>query len=116
MACHWLVATQVDGAELFIKRASEGEEKVVLNNGRFAHAVFWNETVTLSLKLYHGTNGVVPHNFSVAHDAGANATTTDGTKPTFKYTASEDAEVHFLDMSTQTLNAKYVVGAKRLPA
>merc|ERR1719174_3042373 len=59
----------VDGAEVFIKRASGGEEKVTLNEGKFATAVFEGETVTIGLRMYNGTNGDVPHNFSVAHDA-----------------------------------------------
>ena len=70
---------------------------------------------SIGLKMYNGTNGVVPHDFSVSHDAD-NATVREGTEPTFTFTANETAEVHFLDISTQTLAATYVVGADRIPA
>ena len=50
------------------------------------------------------------HQFSVTHDAGG-ATVQKGVWPSFDYTATEDAEVHFLDTSTQTLSSKLVAGA-----
>merc|ERR1719174_1762801 len=105
----------VDGAKVFIIRASGSEQEVTLDEGKFATSVFEGETVTLGLKLYNGTDGDVPHNFSVAHDAD-NATVQHGTAPTFEYTADEDPEVHFLDTSMQTLAATYVVGADRVAA
>ena len=88
---------------MFIKRASGAVEDVpLLEDGTFSTAVFLDEPVTLGLRMYNGTNGVVPHNFTVTHDAGDDATGQMGAEPTFNYTASEDAEVHFLDVSTQT--------------
>jgi hypothetical protein len=36
-----------------------------------------------------------------------------GVWPSFHYTATEDAEVHFLDTSTQSLSARLVAGADR---
>ena len=55
----------VDGAEVYIIRASGAEQEVTLNDGKFATAVFDGETVTIGLKMYNGTDGVVPHGFSV---------------------------------------------------
>ena len=39
-----------------------------------------------------------------------------GAEPTFNYTASEDAEVHFRDVSTQSLSAALIVFADQQPA
>ena len=107
----------VDGVEVILTRASGAIEEVTVNDGKFSTSAFLGEEVTLGLRPYTGVgDGSLAHDFSVSHDAGDAATTADGQEPTFAYTANEDAEVHFLDTSTQTLAASYVVGANRLPA
>ena len=59
----------------------------------------------------------IAHEFSVTKVAGGTtASTADGQEPTFEYTADVDAEVRFLDTSTQKLSATYVVGANQSPA
>jgi hypothetical protein len=58
----------------------------------------------------------VSHKFSVSDDTDDKATVQHGAWPRFKYTATEDAEVHFLDTSTQSLSARLVHGAAPQPA
>ena len=67
----------VDGAEVYVKRASGEEETVELNDGKFAQSVFEGETVTIGLRKYNGTNGDLSHSFLVTHDAD-NATVQNG--------------------------------------
>ena len=54
------------------------------------------------------------HQFSVTQESGTQVASSDmqqGVWPSFHYTATEDAEVHFLDTSMQTLSSKLVAGA-----
>ena len=88
----------VDRARVFITRAN-GDNEVTVNEGKFSTAVVRGETVTLWLEQYNGTDGTVPHEFTVTHDAD-DATVRDGANATFTYTADEDARVDFLDEST----------------
>ena len=98
----------VDGAKMFIRRASGAEEPVTMQSeGKFSKAVARGETVTLRLEQYNGTDGTVPHEFTVTHDAD-DATVRDGANATFTYTADEDARVDFLDESTVKLFAKLI--------
>ena len=67
-------------------RASGAVEDVtLLEDGTFSTAVFLDEPVTLGLRMYNGTNGVVQHNFTVTHDAGDDATGQMGAEPTFNH-------------------------------
>ena len=57
------------------------------------------------------------HQFSVTQESGSAADVIqEGVWPRFKYTANEDAEVHFLDTEKQTLFARLVHGATPVPA
>jgi len=64
----------------------------------------------------------VAHTFSVTHAFSAAQATqfsvnpSGGQAPTFNYKADENAEVHFLDTSMQSLSARLVAGANREPA
>jgi hypothetical protein len=106
----------VDGATLQITRASGSVENVdIASDGSFTHSVFRSENITLSLR-YNGTNGTVPHSFTVSHDVvGDNVTVQEGTAPTFSYKAFQDATVTFVDISTQNITAALVAGADAVP-
>ncbi len=106
----------VDGATLQITRASGSVENVdIASDGSFTHSVMRSENITLSLS-YNGTNGTVPHSFTVSHDVvGDNVTVQEGTAPTFSYKALEDATVTFVDISTQNITAALVAGADTAP-
>ena len=59
------------------------------------------------------------HEFSVIQESGTIVPPSDiqqGVLPSFTYTANADAEVHFLDITNQTLSARLVLGASATPA
>ena len=63
----------------------------------------------------HATHSASMNAIGRDDDAGG-ATVQKGVWPSFKYTATEDAEVHFLDTSTQSLSAALIVFADQQPA
>ena len=112
----------VDGAKVFVTRESGEQDPVDLQeDGTFSTAVFVGETVTLGLKQYTGVDddAVSAHYFTITYDAGSSVepnAVQPGVSPTFTYKALTNAEVHFLDTSTQTISAALVVGEDRAAA
>ena len=57
------------------------------------------------------------HEFSITQESGSPLDGKhEGVLPSFTYTANADAEVHFLDITNQTLSARLVLGASATPA